>query len=494
MKTRLQFSSPKFPAFFLKIILLAGINVGIFSTTTAQTMSNGTLTNICSGTFYDPGGSGGNCTINGTSGNYNNGLNITETFIPGAGNTIRFVFNPTFCLENTYDFLYIYNGNSAAAPLLGTYTGSTGPGTINSTAVDGSLTFRFTSDATINRMGWSAVISCVPKPIPVISGFSPTSGCSNTTPITINGTNLSGATAVSIGGTAVASITSNTATQIVVVPGAGTTGPITVTTPGGSVTSAATFTVSPLPLAYNVNGGGSYCSGGSGQSVGLTGSQTGINYQLYNGASPTGGAVPGTGSALDFGLQASAGTYTVIAVNSLTNCSRNQSGSVSISVNTPPSITTNPASAIRCAGSFVSFSVGATGSSLTYQWRKNSINIAGATAPVYTIASVTAADAANYDVVVSVVSCGSVTSAAATLTVNPLPGLFSVTGGGSYCNGGTGVPVGLSGSETGVNYTLTPGNIVVAGSGSAISFGNQTMASTYTVSAQNTTTNCSRMR
>jgi len=59
-----------------------------------------------------------------------------------------------------------------------------------------------------------------------------------------------------------------------------------------------------------------------------------------------------------------------------------------------------------------------------------------------------------------------------------------MTGGGGYCAGGSGREVGLDGSETGVSYQLyvggsTPVGSPVAGTGSPISFGNQT-AGTYT--------------
>ncbi len=83
-----------------------------------------------------------------------------------------------------------------------------------------------------------------------------------------------------------------------------------------------------------------------------------------------------------------------------------------------------------------------------------------------------------------------VSAVSATVVVSATPTVFNVTGGGGYCSGGIGTAVGLSGSQTGVNYTLNPGAIVVAGTGSAISFGNQTGAATYTVSAQNTATGC----
>ncbi len=73
------------------------------------------------------------------------------------------------------------------------------------------------------------------------------------------------------------------------------------------------------------------------------------------------------------------------------------------------------------------------------------------------------------------------------LTVAPTE-VYAVTGGGDYCQGDVGIPVGLSGSEEGVTYTLYKDGlaqaITVEGTGNAITFGNQT-AGTYTVSAAN---------
>jgi len=67
----------------------------------------------------------------------------------------------------------------------------------------------------------------------------------------------------------------------------------------------------------------------------------------------------------------------------------------------------------------------------------------------------------------------------------PAPLTYNVTGGGSYCQGGVGLPVGLDNSEAGTTYTLYKDGVpqvpTVAGTGAAISFGNQ-LAGTYTVS------------
>lgn len=85
-----------------------------------------------------------------------------------------------------------------------------------------------------------------------------------------------------------------------------------------------------------------------------------------------------------------------------------------------PVITTQPAGGAYCPGQGVSFSVIATGVGLTYQWRKNTANISGATTSSYGIPSVAVGDAGNYDCVVSN-SCGSTTSTVAVLTVCTTP-------------------------------------------------------------------------
>lgn len=81
-----------------------------------------------------------------------------------------------------------------------------------------------------------------------------------------------------------------------------------------------------------------------------------------------------------------------------------------------PVITVQPASFAVCsAGGSASFSVTANGNDLTYQWRRNGVNISGATASTYSIASANASHAGAYSVVVTNFG-GSVTSNVAYLT------------------------------------------------------------------------------
>jgi len=89
---------------------------------------------------------------------------------------------------------------------------------------------------------------------------------------------------------------------------------------------------------------------------------------------------------------------------------------VTATVSGNTTITGQPTSVSTCAGAPVTFTVAATGANLTYQWRKGTQNIAGATSATYTINAVTVADAGDYSVVITGL-CGNQTSSVATLTV-----------------------------------------------------------------------------
>ncbi len=86
-----------------------------------------------------------------------------------------------------------------------------------------------------------------------------------------------------------------------------------------------------------------------------------------------------------------------------------------------PFISTQPADQAVVAGGTASFVVVAAGQPApTYQWRKNGTNLPGATSPLLSLANVSAADVANYDVVITNAN-GTVTSRAAALTLAAAP-------------------------------------------------------------------------
>ena len=80
------------------------------------------------------------------------------------------------------------------------------------------------------------------------------------------------------------------------------------------------------------------------------------------------------------------------------------------------------------------------------------------------------------------------------VTVNPLPLVYTVTGGGYYCAGDTGVHITLSGSTSGNKYQLYYGGIAIgtaiSGTGLLLDFGLHTAAGTYKVVAKDAITAC----
>jgi hypothetical protein len=93
-----------------------------------------------------------------------------------------------------------------------------------------------------------------------------------------------------------------------------------------AISGTATLTVNPLPTLFNVTGGGAFCAS-NGVAVGLDGSQSGVDYQLQVDGNPTGSPGAGTGNAISFGSQTTAGNYTVVGLDATTGCANAMNGS-----------------------------------------------------------------------------------------------------------------------------------------------------------------------
>src|SRR5262249_53302308 len=91
--------------------------------------------------------------------------------------------------------------------------------------------------------------------------------------------------------------------------------------------------------------------------------------------------------------------------------------SATLTVNQSVLVTSAPVSVTNCPGTPASFSVSATGTGLTYQWFKGASALSGQTTSSYSIASISASDAATYSVVVNG-ACGAPVTKTATLTIN----------------------------------------------------------------------------
>ena len=163
----------------MKKILLSTI----FSLFLGNFISQSQTTLTCGATFTDNGG---------LTGNYLDNSDVTYIISPTTpGEMVSVIFN-SFETEGLYDGLYVYNGNSITSPqiasinpggnvpgsLPGAFWGSDIPEIITSSSPDGCLTFRFRSDGSINKAGWTASVVCgtvsfCAKPIDVsINGIS----------------------------------------------------------------------------------------------------------------------------------------------------------------------------------------------------------------------------------------------------------------------------------------------------------------------------------
>jgi hypothetical protein len=112
-------------------------------------ITSGTVT-TCGTTFYDSN----------PLGNYSNNESNVLTILPNAINSVVEV---TFNTFNTSfgDILNIYDGANTGGLLIGSFQGTTSPGTVTATNATGGLTFEFISNGFTNNIGWDASVNCV---------------------------------------------------------------------------------------------------------------------------------------------------------------------------------------------------------------------------------------------------------------------------------------------------------------------------------------------
>ena len=183
---------------------------------------------------------------------------------------------------------------------------------------------------------------------------------------------------------------------------------------------------------FGVTGGGSVCSG-AGFPVGLSGSESGIDYWLYtNGVFSS--FVSGNGSAISFGTQTANAIYTVLASNTVSSCVGWMNGNATVALLAPPSVTTQPTAITVASGGAGTITAAAAGDGVTYQWRKNGVNLSnsghysGVTTANLTIYPADGSDVATsvngYDVVVSGTCTPPATSSRVGLTLKSVANLI----------------------------------------------------------------------
>ncbi|MBI2929054.1 MAG: immunoglobulin domain-containing protein [Verrucomicrobia bacterium] len=228
---------------------------------------------------------------------------------------------------------------------------------------------------------------------------------------------------------------------------------------GSATSSAATLTVN-VPPSITTQPAGQTVNAGANVTFTVAAAGTApLSYQWRKDGADLAGATSAT-LARNSVTASDAGSYTVVVSNVAGSAT---SSAATLTVNVPPSITTQPASQTVNAGVNVTFSVAASGTGpLSYQWKKDNVNIAGATGATLTLNGVTTSQSGSYTVVVSNVA-GSATSSAATLTVNVLPSITTQPASQTV-NEGVNVTFSVAASGTApLSYQWKKDNVNIAG-------------------------------
>jgi hypothetical protein len=463
-------------------------------TTPAVQACNGQVTlTACPGTFDD--GSGFS--------NYANNSNCSWLIQPATATSITLSFSQFKLL--TGDTVKVYNGNSAASPLLGSYTGATIPASVSSTG--GNMFVRFISNATGVDSGFVATYTCnvtTPGGLLSCNGQTLITSCSGTV-ADGSGTNnyddfvsctwliqpSPAATSITLTFTQFATeagydsvkVYNGSTTAAPLLGGyTGTTLPPTISSTGGSMlikfTSdqntndagwaanySCTLCTAPATPTVAANPSLTICQGASTTLTASSAGCTGCTYSWNTGA---------TTAALS--NVTTAGTYTVTVTNA---CGATSSVSKTVAVNAAPTATATNGGAY-CVGSTIALtSTGGT----SYAWAGPSGYTSSTQNP--TRANSTTAMGGTYTVTVTNAN-GCTATATTVVTVNTNP-TATAANGGAYCVGNT---IALT-STGGAFYAWAgPNTYLSASQNPNISAATAAMAGTYTVTVTNAN-NCS---
>lgn len=235
----------------------------------------------------------------------------------------------------------------------------------------------------------------------------------------------------------------------------------------------------PQGIAVDISGNVYVADSGNHEVRQLTPSGTNWIVSTLAGLAGTSGSANGSGVAARFCYPAGMAFYSgdLFLADSANNTIR----SGSMITDSSPTILSQPQSLSVNAGSPATFSVGATGGTLYYQWLFNGVNIPGATSSSYTLSSAQMANAGDYSVLVTSPT-GSTLSSTAVLTVYAPPAITSQPASQSCLQGSTvtfsvaaspqpltyqwlvnGQPLANSANVSGANTaTLTLSNVTTA--------------------------------
>ena len=380
--------------------------------------------------------------VPGTAGTYTYSLVITQNGTPSQAFTTPLIVHPlptasfvststTICTNAT--FTLVFTGTPGATVTFTDGTNdyqviidATGNGEFvtPSLSTDTTFTLEGVTGTTVPQCSAdldASILISVGLPTATIVGFNPAVICSGTTSgLEIQGTPGSTLT-FTIDGVTQPTVTIPTSGTLIIDTGVQTvtttttynyalTNIVSNSTPPCSNTitnQSATLTVNALPTVTTFEAADTSICEGTAAILNFTGTPN-ATVTYTDGTNSYQVTLNGTGFATaTTPLLAADTTFTLVSaeVTNTVPCSNTLSGSVTITIEEEPVITTQPAGDTKCIGDSITFTVAATGAGLTYQWFVGTTEIAGATAASYTIATLAATDAGVYTVEVSG-SCG----------------------------------------------------------------------------------------
>lgn len=337
---------------------------------------------------------------------------ITVTALPLPTTTITPSGSIQICAGNSatlttaagagiFTYQWYRDGSAITGATNSTYAASTaGTYTVN-------IVNTFTGCTAATPSTGAAVISVNPKPVVNISAGGPTTFCGGLNVVltsTVTGAPAPYTYAWRNGttptGTTTASYTANTS---------GTYNIIAFTAFGCSDTSNnIVVNVVPAPVVtVSASGSLTFCDGNSVTLTSSTG--TGYTYQWYDGTTPISGATNNTYTAT------TTGNYNIHVTNP-TGCLTVSSNFAATAVPTPVITPVGPTE--FCNGGLVvlTVSIPSSASGVTFQWKKDGVNLPGAITNTYT-----ANTTGSYTCFVNVSGSCLVTTAAVNVVVNPAP-------------------------------------------------------------------------
>ena len=356
------------------------------------------------------------------------GFGVTASTSVCAGNSVT--LTASGCTGGTVNWpggagLPGITGNIFSTSISGTYTATCTVGACSTTA-NGTATIGAGLTATLTPSP-SATLTCA----------------LNTITLTANVTG-SGLTYVFAG--PLGTLAGSGATCIVSTSGVYS---VTVTGSNGCTTSANTtvYSNSATPTASIMASSSLSCAN---PTVTLTGS--GGNSYLFSGAgASTLGLVSQSGNQA---VVNQAGSYSLTVTNTATGCFSTTDITVTGSLAGATPMPTLPASVSTiCEGGSVRLAAVVSGTATGYQWYRNGLIVSGQTSATLILTGVQAGQAGSYSLVVTS-GCGSATSSAFMLTVNPLPTVTLLVPNNASVAGSV---ITLPAPLTGVSFQTTGG-------------------------------------